>query len=159
MGRTPDRFPGEREDESLYLEPGTVRPSRDGEVFYVAGEGFRFQEGGVEKGIGGSGSGLTEGQHRTLRQLIHLVETGPMEGFPSGTYRETTGGVFPTAVVWWESAAKLKKILEKTITWSGAFPVTIAWKAYDTDGNLLVTVTDSITYSGALETSRTRTIA
>lgn len=156
MGRTPDRFPGEREDESLYLEPGSARPTKDGEIFYVDGEGFKFREGGSEVGL--SGSGVSETSHKTLRQLIHLAETGPMEGFASGAYRETTGTVFPSAIVWWESSAKLKKILEKLITWSGAFPATITWKAYDAAGALLVTVTDTITWAGAFETSRTRTV-
>jgi hypothetical protein len=74
------------------------------------------------------------------------------------------GGVFPTSVIWWESSAKLKKIVEKTITRTGTgtnvAPTPIVWKIYDTDGStVLVTVTDTITYNGVFETDRTRTIA
>lgn len=109
--------------------------------------------------------GLTESAHRTLRQLIHFIDDGPAEGFASGAYRETTGGLFPTSVIWWETSSKLKKIVEKTITRSGGgatnlAPTPIVWKVYDTDGStVLATVSDAITYSGILETSRTRTIS
>ena len=107
--------------------------------------------------------GITPTAHRTLRQLIHFIESGgPAEGFFSGAYREITGGVFPTSVIWWESSAKLKKIVERLITWgtSPKAPTQDQWKMYDTDGvTVLATVTDAITYSGAFETSRTRSIA
>jgi len=109
--------------------------------------------------VAGAG-GLTEAGHRTLRQLIHFIEDGPAEGFASGAYRETTGTVFPTAVVWYESSGKTKKIVERLISWTGANPTTDQWKIYDTDGStVLWVVTDTISYSGVFETSRTRAIA
>ncbi len=49
MGRTPDRFPGEREDEGLLLVPDTVHPMANGEIRYVTGQGFKFFQEGVEK--------------------------------------------------------------------------------------------------------------
>lgn len=107
--------------------------------------------------LAGTG-GLTEDAHKTLRQLIHFIDTGPAEGFATGAYRETTGTVFPTAIVWWESSAKLKKIVEKLITWTSSNPTTIVWKVYDAAGALAATVSDAISYSGAFETHRTRTI-
>jgi hypothetical protein len=104
--------------------------------------------------------GLTVEAHKALRQLIHFINDGPAEGFASGAYKETTGTVFPTAVVWWESSAKLKKIVERLVTWTGAKATQDQWKMYDTDGStVLITVTDTITYSGVFETSRTRAIA
>lgn len=110
-----------------------------------------------------SGSGaLTETAHRVLRQLIHFIDDGPAEGFTSGAYREIVGGAFPTSVIWYTDSGKTDKIVEKTITWgtSPKVPTQIQWKVYDTDGStVLATVTDAITYSGAFETSRTRTIA
>ena len=103
--------------------------------------------------------GITEAQHKALRALIHFIDNGPADGFTSGAYREMTGTVFPTAVIWWESSSKLKKIVEKTITWTGINPTTIVWKMYDTDGStVLATVSDAISYSGVFETNRTRTI-
>jgi len=109
---------------------------------------------------GGSG-GITAEQHKVLRQLIHFIDDGPAEGFLSGAYREITGPlVFPTGVTWYESSDKLKKIVERTITWTGPFITVDVWKVYNTDGSTVIaTVTDSISYIGAFEDERTRTIA
>lgn len=162
MPRTPDRFPGEREEDSLRLEPGSVSPVQNGEMTYVSGVGFRFYEEGVEKSL--SGTGLSESQHRTIRQLIHLAEEGgPFEGFASGAYQETlpAGDPFPTSIIWWTSSAKTEKIVEESVTYNSNKTIaTDQWKVYAADGStVLATVTDTISYSGVFETSRTRTIA
>jgi hypothetical protein len=158
VSRTPDRCPGTREDEGVVLEPGAVSPTANGEIRYVTGSGFRFFEEGGEVGL--SGSGITTSDHEELRQLIHFIDNGPANGFASGAYRENTGTVFPSAIIWWTSAAKTHKIVEKLLTYTGAFATTIQWKVYDTDGStVLATVTDVVSYTGAFETSRTRTIA
>ena len=161
MGQTPDRFPGEREDEGILLEPSATAPVVNGELRYVTSVGFRFYEEGVEKGL--SGSGLSEAQHKTLRQLVHLAEEGgPFEGFASGAYQETlpTSNLFPTSIIWWTSSAKTSKIVEETISYNGNKTIaTDQWKVYDTDGStVLATATDTIVYSGVFETHRTRTI-
>ena len=106
-----------------------------------------------------SGSGITELQHKALRDVIHFID-GPGDGFASGAYRETVGGPFPTSVTWYESNTKVDKIIEKTITRPTlAAPTPITWKMYGTDGStVLVTVQDDIAYTGVFETSRTRTI-
>lgn len=158
MTKTPDRFPGSLVEEEIILGDQTEDPSDAGAVRYVSGS-FRAKD---ESGVFNlrSGSGLTEAQHKLLRQLIHFIDNGPAEGFASGAYREITGTVFPSVVTWWESSEKLKKIVSKELTWTGAFPSSIVWKVYDTDGStVLATVTDAISYSGPFETSRTRTIA
>lgn len=125
-----------------------------------------LQNAGVTIGLDATtiGSGLSADQHKTLRQLIHLADGvgGPMEGFVSGAYRETTpiGSPFPTSIIWWISSAKLKKIVEKNIVWD-IFnnPIVISWKMYDIDGiTLLAIVTDSIIYNGPFEVSRNRII-
>jgi hypothetical protein len=162
MSRTPDRFPGEREDEGLLLMPDIVVPVINGELRYVTGVGFRFFEEGVEKGL--SGTGITEAQHKTLRQLIHLAEEGgPFEGFTSGAYQETlpSANPFPTSFIWWTSSAKTAKIVEETVAYNSNKTIaTDEWKVYAIDGStVLATVTDAIAYSGVFETSRTRTIA
>ena len=160
MVRTPDRFPGEREDEGLLLDPGAIVPTVNGELRYVTGVGFRFYEEGVEKGL--TGTGISETQHKTLRQLIHFIDNGPAEGFVSGAYRETlpSPSPFPTSVIWYTDSGKTDKIVEKLITYTGVNPTTVQWKMYDVDGStVLATVTDAISYSGVFETSRTRTIA
>jgi hypothetical protein len=110
--------------------------------------------------IAGSG-GLTEDAHKVLRQLIHFIDDGPAEGFTSGAYKETlpSGSVFPTSEIWWESSSKLKKIVSLATTWTGVNPTQEIWDIYDTDGSTsLATITDSISYTGVFETSRTRTI-
>jgi len=107
-----------------------------------------------------TGVGISEANHKALRQLIHFIDNGPAESFASGAYRETTGTAFPTAIIWYDKAgAGKKKIVSKDISWTGAFPTTIVWKVYDASEVLLATVTDTITYSGPFETSRLRTIA
>jgi hypothetical protein len=157
MGRTPDRFPGEREEESLLFEPG-VTPTQNGEMTYVSGQGFNFYEEGVVKTLGG----LSESQHRALRQLVHLAEEGgPYEGFASGAYYEIASpGPFPTSFIWWTSSAKTAKIVEETVTYNSNKTIaTDVWKAYDVDGTtVLVTVTDTYAYSGVFQSSQTRVI-
>ena len=109
-----------------------------------------------------SGGGISESTHKTLRHLVHLADAGgPMEGFTSGAYRETTPSAdpFPTSVIWWTNSGKTAKIVEKTVAYNAnKTPNTITWKAYDTDGStVLVTLVDTMAYTTVFETSRTRT--
>lgn len=163
MPFTPDRHPGESRTEGVLLDEAASNPTVAGGVRYVSGS-FQMKDSlGVFNPRSG-GSGLTEADHKTIRQLIHLAdEGGPFEGFASGAYQETlpSADPFPTSVIWWESSDKLKKIVEETITYNSNKTIsTDQWKVYDTDGTtVLATVTDTISYSGVFETSRTRTIA
>jgi len=154
------------EIRGLFLAPDAPT-ARDENVFVLRNGNdmvFRDISVGAEKTLtellAGAG-GLTENAHKVLRQLIHFIDDGPAEGFASGAYKETTGTVFPTAIVWWESSSKLKKIVERLLTWTGVNVTTDQWKVYDaSDGTtVLWTVTDTVTYSGVFETSRTRAIA
>jgi hypothetical protein len=116
----------------------------------------------LDAAIGGTPA-ITEDEHKTLRQLIHLAdEGGPYEGFASGVYQETLPSAtpFPTSVIWWTSAAKVAKIVEETVTYNVNNTVaTDNWKVYHTDGvTLLAEITDAIAYSGVFELNRTRTI-
>lgn len=109
-----------------------------------------------------TGGFLTPEQHRTVRQLIHFIDNGPAEGFVTGAHRVTLPAAdpLPTSITWWTSVAQTAKIVQKDLTYSGALPSTIQWRMYDVDGvTVLATVTDTLAYSGAFETSRTRTIA
>lgn len=101
--------------------------------------------------------------HRTLRQLIHLADGGgPFEGFSSGAFCETlpAASPFPTTITWWTSAAMTAKIVDETISYNPNRTVSsVQWRAYSVDGlSILATVTDTITYSGVFEVSRTRAI-
>lgn len=154
------------EAAGVYLQDGSNRD--ESTLVNRAGLDMLFKDGNnpttktLSQMLAGTG-GLTETQHRTVRQLIHFIDDGPAEGFASGAYREVLGGTFPTQFIWWESSSKTKKIVEKTITRTGSgtlvMPTPIVWKIYDIDGStVLCTVTDVISYSGIFETSRERTI-
>ncbi len=108
--------------------------------------------------------GLTPFQHAELRQLIHLADGvgGPFEGFATGAYRKVSppGALFPTSIVWFTDSTQTKKIIQKTVTYTGFNqPSTIQWVVYNTDGmSILATVTDTVYYSGIFEINRVRNI-
>jgi len=158
MPQTPDRKPGPLIEEGIYFDDYGVA-TESGEMRYTGSRFSCYDSDGEYDPR--SGSGISESQHETIRQLIHFISEGPAEGFTSGAYKETlpSASVFPTSIIWWESSSKLKKIVERTLTWTGVNLTTDEWKIYDTDGStLLATVSDAISYSGIFETTRTRTI-
>lgn len=148
--------------EFVDLVEADADPTVDGQMGYRAGA-FRFKDAAGVFDPRTGGSGLTESQHKALRQLIHFIDSGPADGFASGAYLEILPAAdpFPTSEIWWESASKLEKIVELTITRNAnKTPATEVWKMYDGDGTtVLATVTDSFSYSGIFVTSVTRTIA
>lgn len=111
----------------------------------------------------GGGGGITPFEHETLRQLIHFIDEGPGDGFLSGAYKEVlpTGSPFPTSITWYLDTGKSKKLVEKFVTYNAhKFPVVLYWNMYDYDGVTIVhTVVDTITYSSAFESTRTRAIS
>lgn len=152
------------EAAGLYLQDDSNRDETT--IISRSGDDMTFKDGSNPTAktltdlLSGSG-GLTETGHRILRQLIHFIDEGPAEGFASGAYKEIlpSAAIFPTSVIWWESSLKLKKIVERTLTWTGHNLTTSVWQVYDTDGSsVLATITDAISYSGIFETTRTRTI-
>lgn len=171
-GDDDDLFPTSLDPQEDYVEcAGIVLDDAthvdETTVINRSGDDMLFKDGNnptaktLSELIAGSG-GLTEAGHRILRQLIHFIDEGPADGFTSGAYKEIlpSAAIFPTSIVWWESSSKLKKIVERTLTWTGPNLTTSVWKVYDTDGSsVLATVTDTISYSGIFETTRTRTIA
>lgn len=105
---------------------------------------------------------LTAEQHKTLRQLIHLSDqTGPGDGFGNGLVRDTlpAGNPFPTQIIWYTDLNRTVKIIEKLLTYTGVNPTTVQTKLYDTTGTLLTTMTDTITYVGPFETTRSRSFS
>ena len=157
MPRTPDEFPGERIEESILLLSGSEYPVQPGEFTYVAGVGFVF---GQDDGNTLIRSGnLNEVDHSRIRQLAHFIDDGPSNGFLTGAYKETLpfASPFPTMQIWWTSAAKVEKVLQLEVTRSGIYPVTESWKLFS-GSTVVETLTDVITYSGAFETTRARTM-
>jgi len=121
--------------------------------FNVSAGLFEFSENG------GAWTSVPAG-HSALRQLIHFIDNGPAQGFATGAYRETTGTIYPTSIIWYNHGGPGKiKIVEKLITWAGVLPATITWNMYDAAGVVIATISDAISYSGMFETSRTRTIS
>ena len=162
MPQTPDRRPGALiEDDEVRLTPNLSGPSTGG-AFNYDGSDFVFRDALGSFNPRTGGSGITAAQHKALRQLVHLAHNGPFEGFASGAYLETlpSADPFPTSFTWYEDNTKTKKIVEETVTYnSNKTLATDEWKVYDTDGStVLATVTDTISYSGVFETSRTRTV-
>ena len=108
------------------------------------------------------GSGIfTEPVHEGLRELVHLAsEGGPFEQFPS-CVRDIgpAGSPFPTASIWWCDATRQNKIIEKKITYNAnKTPNTIQWIVYVSGStSVAASTTDTISYSGVFEVSRTRT--
>jgi hypothetical protein len=92
-----------------------------------------------------STSAINATDHKSLAQLIHFLEDGPS----SSAYKEVlpAGSAFPTSLSWWTTSAKLVKVVEKTISWSGAFPSVVTWKSY-LAGALQETITDTYDYTG-----------
>lgn len=94
------------------------------------------------------------------RSLINFIDTGPAEGFISGSYRVSLpiGGPFVKQRTWYTDLTMSQKILDLVYVRT-AFGAAIqkTWTLYQTDGvTPLHTVVDTITYSGAFEYTRTR---
>ena len=161
MGITPDRQAGPREEEELQLTDEGVDPSVVGALVQKAGAILAKDSLGIF-----NIRGISEVQHAALRQLVHLADGvgGPMEEWASGSFREVlpANNPFPTSVIWYTDNTKTKKIVAKLITFDGQKRVTqVQWGAYQSDGvTVIVTVTDTLTYSGSnpFEINRTRTV-
>jgi len=96
-----------------------------------------------------------------VRKLVDFIGA-PSEGYTSGAYRVITmGAVAPSNITWWTDSGATVKIFEVNYTRNAAHcATTVQWKVYDAPGTtVLATVTDTISYSGIVETTRTRTIA
>lgn len=160
MPRTPDRSPGPSYEEGIFLDDHGVDPAAVGEIRRV-GSALKAKDGAGVFDLR-SGSGLSEAGHNALKQLIHFIDDGPTDGWASGAYKETlpSANPFPTSEVWWTTSGKTHKIVSLDTTWTGVNITLEVWKVYATDGStVLVTLTDTIAYSGVFETSRTRTWA
>lgn len=100
-------------------------------------------------------------RHRDIR-IVEFLEEGPANARAfASAYKETlpAGDPLPTSATWYTDSSKAEKICEKVYTYDGAFPTTITWKLYDEDGTTVIaTVVDAITYDGAFELTRTRTV-
>lgn len=113
----------------------------------------------VWKDVTAAASGISDTDHKTLRQLIHFINNGPGDGFYSNPFRETAGNPFPTRITWWSDSSKTLRLFQTEITRSGIYPVTESYKMFSAGGALLAVATDAITYQGAYEVARSRSFA
>lgn len=93
-----------------------------------------------------------------MRQLAFIdFDNGPFEAFPTA-YREITmSGAYPTSVVWYVNASKAQKIAELQISYTGLNATQEVRTIYQSDGvTPLHVATDTVTFSGVQEVSRSR---
>ena len=138
MPRTPDRFPGPREDEAVLLEDQAVDPA-PGEIRRVAGTLKAADAEGVF-----SLRGLTATEHDALDTLVHrLTENAHLE-----IVRDGTGSV--AASIYWTDATKTVKVREEILTRDGLGRVSqIEERQYDAAGAFKTSLTTVLTRNSA----------
>jgi hypothetical protein len=100
---------------------------------------------------------------RLLDDVLLLPWPGSLDCGPlvDGAVEEVlpAGAVYPTDAVWYRDASKTVELLHTTYTRDAQGLVTeVSWQVYDLAGTLVLTVTDTFTYSGVFVTSRTRSV-
>lgn len=125
MGKTPDRFPGTREEDEIQLNPITTSPDANGKFAYRSGVGFQFYEEGSLKTL--AGSGLTEGSHKVLDTLTHNLAEDSYE-----EVTRTSGKVSNITV--WTDAGKTIKIRETVLTRTSGQVSQVDLIQYDASG-------------------------
>jgi hypothetical protein len=163
---TSDDFPGPNIAEEVQFEDRTSdgNPSVNGAVRLVSDDLVVKLSSGIKSLT--TGTGLSEGQHRSLRQLVHFMhQRGPGPGFGAGPYVSEVlpaGDPFPVSETWYETASKLKRIVRHQWTYNANKTLaTETWIVYKTDGTspAAQAVDSPIVYTnGVFETGRTRTV-
>jgi hypothetical protein len=152
MARTPDRFPGTREEEEIHLEDLGPNPTSPGGVTYNGGA-FAFKDavGTFDPRTGDSG--LTPTTHRSQDQLVHVIAEDSFDQF---VY---TGNKID-AVITWTTSGMTQKIREELYTYTGNKVTQVVTKQYDGAGVLIVgeTMTEAIAYSGGSVSDISRAI-
>jgi len=147
MPKTPDRFPGEADEEGLLLEEAGSDPTTVGGMRLVGGD-FRLRDSAGVFNPRTGGSGITAEEHRNLDQLVHGLAENFFEEY---TY---TGGKV-TNVTTWETSGKLKKVREEQYAYSSGKVSQVVTIQYDGSGNEVERVTESYAYLGSKVTSVT----
>lgn len=141
MPRTPDRRPGPLEEleEIQLLTPSGSVPTVDGGMVYDPGTGsFQFKDSAGVFNPRSGGSGITEGQHKLIDQLVHnIAETNFQEII------RTSGQV--TDIIHWTNSSKTQKIRETNLTRTSGQISQIVVKQYDGTGTLVETITGAVT--------------
>lgn len=152
-------FPNDSDLPNVSGSPTQNGRLQAGDVAYATAEQSLYVCTDPTQGSAAWQETLNAASHKALRDLIHFIDDGPADGFPSGAFKQTFySGALIVDEVWWADNSATQRIVDLSITYTGALPTTEVWRMYASDGvTVLVTLTDAITYSGALETERTRT--
>ena len=156
---TPDRSPGVSDEEGIILSDEGVLATQVGEIRYKGTPDNRYSMYDVEAG---EYQPIGRKHHKALKDLIHFIADGPADGWASGAESViTTPGPFPDQETWYTDSGHTVKIVDQTVTYNGNKTIaTEVWRLYDTDGStVLVTLTDTHSYSGVNHTGTVRTWA
>lgn len=92
MTRTPDFFPGQREEEDLKFIPTGSLPTQHGQMLYVtgsvSGSGFFFNEEGTVRGLG-----LSSETHETQYTLAHNVVSSTYDQVSYDAYNRLSSSI------------------------------------------------------------------
>lgn len=151
MPRTPDRVPGPSVEEEVQFEDRTAdgNPTETGAVRFVSGDWVGYDGASVKSLT--TGTGLSEGGHRALDQLVHEIAESSFQEF------EYTGQRVD-AIRTYTDGAKTTKVREQEFTYTGQNVTTIVTKQYDSGGTLVETLTETLAYTGATLNSITRVL-
>lgn len=149
MGKTPDRFPGTREEDEIELVEDTTDPTVEGRMRYVSGS-FKLRDASGVFDPRSGGGGITEPTHEGLDRLTHWVnETSFDELIYTGNRLDQ--------VITWTSAAKTLKIREDILTYSGSKVTQVVTIQYDGAGVEKERNTEVFSYTGNRLDDVTRT--
>lgn len=149
MSRTPDSFPGQREEEDLlFITTGSL-PTQDGQILYatgtISGSGFFFREAGVVKTLG-----MNSTQHELEFTLAHQIV--------SSTYDVVSydNNSRLTQMITWADASLGRKVQQFDLQYSGSNALITAMTSsqYDSTGTLSYRILEVPTYN-----SRNRMVA
>jgi hypothetical protein len=146
MAKTPDRHPGESDEEGIVFEnwsPGNDPPTVGGARLVDGSFRLRDYLGVFDPR---SGSGLSESQHEQLDTLTHEIAEN------AHVVVTRSSGQVSSVVVWTDNTLTTK-IRETNITRSSGQVSQIEVKQYDSGGVLKNTVTQTVTRSSGQITS------
>lgn len=125
--------------EFVDLLEADADPTNEGQIGYRAGA-FRMKDSAGVFDPRSGGGGISEAQHRSLDQLVHLIAETSYEEL------EYTGNRVDAVRIWTDSG-KTVKIREEELTYTGNKVTQIVTKQYNA-GVLVETLTETLNYTG-----------
>lgn len=145
------------EVQGLFLQPPAPSTAKDEDVYLTRDAAgnmvFRDAVDATERTISDfltGGSGITESEHRDLDQLVHNIAEDSFD-------EVLRTGFLVSDIITWTDAGKTQKIREQNIIYTGFNPTQITYTQYDAAGVAVEIVVETISYTGFLVDSITRT--